>query len=294
MSKARRFLTFPLVRAVITLALFGLLTLLLSLIFTLPGLPEVAIVSEASLALAAVGALALVGRLIERRTMAEIGLWGQRPRRDLVIGFLLGAGLISAVIAALTLAGWYRITGLGWATPATLLGELLRALVLFGFVAVFEETLFRGIIFRAIEDGLGSWVALIASAIFFGAAHLANPGATAFAGLAIALEAGVLLGAAYMLTRDLWLPIGIHWAWNLFEGPIYGTAVSGSSSSSLLTSVTTGPTLWTGGAFGPEAGLVAVTLATLLGIGMLVLAVRRGRLITPAWMRRRPAAARAA
>lgn len=116
-----------------------------------------------------------------------------------------------------------------------------------------------------------------------GAAHLANL-ALGLAGLAKALEAGVLLGAAYMLTRDLWLPIGIHWAWNLFEGPIYGTAVSGSSSTSLLTSVTTGPTLWTGGAFGPEAGLVAVALADAAGHRHAGAGGRRGRLITPAWI----------
>jgi membrane protease YdiL (CAAX protease family) len=291
MSKLRRVLNFPLVRVLITLVVFGVLSAALSLLFALARLPDPALLSEGMLALAAVAALALVAQLVERRTAAEVGLWGPGAPRDLAAGFLIGAALLSLVIGVLALAGWYRVLGLGWATPGEQLAGLLRALLLFLLVAVFEETLFRGIIFRAIEDGLGSWVALVVSAGFFGAAHLANPGASGASAAAIAIEAGLLLGAAYMLTRNLWLPIGIHWAWNLFEGPIYGTAVSGTSGGSLLRSDTAGPEAWTGGAFGPEAGLVAVILATLLGLAMLALAVRRGRLITPAWMRRRAPAA---
>lgn len=287
MLLARRILTFPLVRAAITLVVFGLLAALLSLLVALAGLAGGALVGEGALALAVVVAIALVAWLVERRPLAEAGLWGPRAPRELAAGFAVGAALISVVIGILALAGWYRVEGLGWATPAAQAGGLLRALALFLFVAVFEEALFRGIIFRTLEELLGSWVALLISAALFGAAHLANPAATAASAAAIALEAGLLLGAAYLLTRNLWLPIGIHWAWNLFEGPIYGTAVSGNEMGSLLRSSTTGPETWTGGAFGPEAGLVAVILATLLGALLLEQAIRRGRIVTPDWLRRR-------
>lgn len=296
MALARRIITFPLVRAVITLVVFGLLAALLSLLVALAGLANSALVGEGVLALAVLAAIALVARLIERRPLAAAGLWGPRALRDLGLGLAGGALLISAVIGLLALAGWYRVDGLGWATLPAQLSGLLQALALFLFVAVFEEALFRGVIFRTIEELLGSWAALLLSSALFGAAHLANPAATSASAAAIAIEAGLLLGAAYMLTRTLWLPIGIHWAWNLFEGPIYGTAVSGNDTGSLLRSTTAGPEVWTGGAFGPEAGLVAVILATLAGALLLALAIRRGQLITPAWLRRwgsrlRPSAA---
>jgi uncharacterized protein len=153
-------------------------------------------------------------------------------------------------------------------------------------VAVFEEITFRGLLFRIVEKGLGSWGALLMSAVFFGGAHLGNPGATIGSSIAIALEAGVLLGAIYMATRSLWMVIGVHWAWNYFEGPVFGTQVSGNDIRSLLHSVTDGPVLWTGGAFGPEAGLFAVIAGGIVGAIFIWLAIRRGQIIAPMWARR--------
>jgi CAAX protease family protein len=287
MSVIRRILVFPITRLVITLVVFGLLALLFSLILAIPGVPQSTLFSQLALALAAIGALALVAKAIEGRPLAEVGLSLHRAGRDLLLGFLIGGGLISLVVGTLALAGWYRVTGLGWPAAGKIAVELSLWLVLYLLVAVFEETLFRGIIFRAIEDTLGSWVALASTSLFFGLVHLANPNATLIAGIAIALEAGILLGAAYMLTRSLWLVFGIHWAWNFFEGPIYGTAVSGMDQTSLLRSVMDGPEIWTGGAFGPEAGLVAVIICICAGLVILVLAARHGQVRTPDWMRRK-------
>ena len=135
----------------------------------------------------------------------------------------------------------------------------------------------------------GSWIAIILSALFFGLTHLMNPGATLFGALAIALEAGTLLGAAYMLTRRLWLAIGIHWAWNFFEGPFFGATVSGTGSNAgkaLITSTINGPSIWTGGAFGPEAGLAALLVCLATGPLFLILVLRQKQVITPAWRRR--------
>jgi membrane protease YdiL (CAAX protease family) len=201
------------------------------------------------------------------------------------IGLALGAGIISLVIGLLALFGWYQVIGPGALVGAGVVTNL-SVILLFLLVAVFEEVTFRGLLFRIVENGLGSWGALIVSAIFFGGAHLGNPGATLGSSIAIALEAGVLLGAIYMATRSLWMVIGVHWAWNYFEGPVFGTQVSGNDIPSLLHSVTDGPVLWTGGAFGPEAGLFAVIAGGIVGAIFIWMAIRRGQVIAPMWARR--------
>src|SRR5205823_14343263 len=107
------------------------------------------------------------------------------------------------------------------------------------------------------------------------------------AAVGIALEAGVLLGAAYMLTRSLWLPMGIHAAWNFTQGEIFGVPVSGTTVHGLLRSRLTGSPLLTGNGFGLEASPVAIVSATVAGVLLVVLAVRRGQLVKPWWVRRR-------
>jgi len=150
---------------------------------------------------------------------------------------------------------------------------------------LFEELIFRGILFRQIEAMAGSWVALALTSAFFGAAHLANPDVTWFAAFAIAVEAGVLLGAAYMLTRRLWLAVGIHAAWNFTQGWIFSAPVSGGKAlDGLLFTHRSGPDWLTGGGFGLEASAVAMVVATTAGVVMLVLAIKRGRVIAPRWL----------
>src|SRR6185437_145917 len=143
--------------------------------------------------------------------------------------------------------------------------------------AVGEELAFRGGAFRVLEDSLGTMGALAGSAALFGLLHAVNPGATVVSSAAIALEAGVLLGAAYALTRNLWLPIGIHLGWNFTEGGIFGVSISGGAAAKGLFSVSlVGHTLLTGGQFGPEASIVAIVVCLALAAVLLVLAVQRG------------------
>jgi membrane protease YdiL (CAAX protease family) len=122
----------------------------------------------------------------------------------------------------------------------------------------------------------GTLVALVVSAAIFGLLHAANPGASLVSSASIALEAGVLLGLAYALTRSLWLPIGLHFGWNFTEGGIFGAAVSGGQSHGLVKAAVVGPDLLTGGAFGPEASVVAVVLSLVVSAAMGWLVVRRG------------------
>jgi len=230
-------------------------------------------------ALAVLLAMVLVEWGVERRTLAQLGLGQQGACRDVGWGLLLGTVLMSTVVGVMALAGWYRLVEEG---PESIVEEAKDALAwaaIFAAAGFFEEVAFRGIAFRLLEEWLGSAAALLVSSAFFGLLHGANPHATWFATLAIALEAGVLLGAAYMLTRSLWFATGVHVAWNWIQGPLFGVAVSGTDVDRLLESRVEGPEAWTGGAFGAEAGGVALLLCTTAGLLLLAQAMRQGQWI---------------
>lgn len=216
--------------------------------------------------------IVLVEHFTTGRSPAAIGFDPRPTARDALFGFAVGAGLFSAVILELALAGHYRIVAARF-TP-----ELAVAALFFLLGAALEELLFRGVLFRLIAEWAGMWVALAVSAVFFGAAHAFNPGASWVSSLAIALEAGVLLGAAFVVTGNLWFPIGLHFAWNFCEGPIYGTAVSGHVFyTSLFTAQLGGPSWLTGGTFGPEAGIPAIVTSLIASCVLLARATQRPR-----------------
>jgi uncharacterized protein len=227
--------------------------------------------------------VAMIGveRFAAGKSVAAVGLDPRAAIRDFVLGAALGGALFSIVVLELALGGFYGVVAVHptW--------DLAIAALLFLADAAGEELLFRGVIFRLIEEWSGTWIALAVSAALFGLAHAANPGATWVSSLAIALEAGLLLGGAFVVTRNLWLPIGLHFAWNFFEGPIYGTQVSGHVVlTSALAARVTGPAIFTGGSFGPEAGLAAIVTCLGAAILLLIFAVRRSLIVSPAWKRR--------
>lgn len=211
-------------------------------------------------------------RRTEHRAPDELSRTGAVPA--LARGTLLGVGLFAAVILNIAFLGGYQV--LGWGSPA-------GALALVGFMAaaaVTEELLFRGILFRIVEQWAGTWTALVLTAALFGLAHLFNPHATVWGALAIAIEAGAMLAAAYAATRTLWVPIGLHFGWNYAASAIFGTEVSGNDTpEGLLHAVMNGPTALTGGDFGPEASVYAVLFGAVLTVVFLWLAHRRGRLV---------------
>lgn len=228
----------------------------------------------------AVIAYLLLVRLIERRPASELSL--RRVPRDFGLGALGGLALFSTIIGVLWLAGGFHFTGTDphahW-----VLGLLSAGLG----AGIGEEILFRGVLFRISEEGLGTWAAILISALFFGAAHLGNPHATLWSALAIAIEAGVLLALIYHLTRSLWVTIGVHAAWNFAEGSIYGLPDSGTRADGLLVTTRSGPDWLTGGAFGVEASTVAVVICAVVSIVLLVIAWRRHTIIAPALWRHR-------
>lgn len=161
-------------------------------------------------------------------------------------------------------------------------------LFLAGVQAAFvEELIFRGILFRWLEEFGGSWFALLVTSALFGFAHISNDNATIFSSFAIAMEAGLLLGGAYMLMRNLWLAVGIHFGWNVVQGYIWDVSVSGFDVDGLVEAEATGHELISGGAFGLEASVVALVLATLVGVYFVWLAYQRGEIVKPWWVRRR-------
>jgi hypothetical protein len=148
--------------------------------------------------------------------------------------------------------------------------------------AIFEEILFRGILFRITEEKLGSYWALVISAILFGAMHLANPHSTVLASLGLAIQAGLLLGAAYIFSRNLWFPIAIHFAWNFTQSGIFGVSTSGSNmGKSLLTTKIEGATWFTGGQFGPEGSIQATLFCLVATIVLILLSHKQHKIIKP-------------
>ena len=178
----------------------------------------------------------------------------------LLLGLAVGVVYFILVVGIMWLCGCCSIQQLSWDWNAQ-----IKAFLMFLGVAVGEEVLFRGVVFKWIDKRWGLWVALIVSGLIFGFVHLTNDNATIWSSLAISIEAGLLLGAAYKWSGSLWLPIGIHWTWNYTQGNIFGFAVSGTDAGgTLLQVVPDGPDIITGGAFGAEASIISVVLGLAL------------------------------
>ena len=204
----------------------------------------------------------------------------QHPAQDLPFpklaadtgkGFLIGILYFVVVAGVMWLCGIYKVTGTGTDQPEM----VISAFFMFFGVGVAEEIMFRGVLFRWIDEKWGFPIALAVSALLFGIMHLGQPNATWWSSAAIAIEAGLLLGAAYKWSGTLWLPIGIHWAWNFCQGNVFGFPVSGSDAGvSLIQSAVEGPELLTGGLFGAEASIISVILGLLLSLWFILKIVK--------------------
>lgn len=283
-SHARRIIAFPLVLMVIAIIVFAAGSALgIALLKQLPLHPN----SPWLLANAAIIIVCLLAvfwpffRYVERAPMT---IYARRSwAKELLAGFAGGALLFSAMVAVVYELGGYQVTG--HSGLETLWEPLAGAAIIPAFA---EELFFRGILFRYVEQVAGSWAALALTSILFGGAHFFNPNATWFSSFAIAVEAGVLLGAVYMLTRRLWAAMGLHAAWNMTQGWVFGLPVSGGGGGiGLLNGRLTGSELLTGGDFGLEASLPAVLIATSAGVAILVMAVRSGKVVPPMWAQRK-------
>lgn len=222
-----------------------------------------------------------VVRRTEHRDVTELARGGSR----FAAGALIGAAMFGTVAFHLVFNGGFHINGVG-SVPNTfgVLGFMAAA-------AVTEEVLFRGVLFRIIEEKIGTYLSLLLTGVAFGAIHLFNEDATLWGALAIAVEAGFMLAACFAATRNLWMPIGLHFAWNFLLAGVFGLTSSGNGLGQGLLDVTlSGPEIFTGGEFGPEAGVGAVGAGTLLTLIFLVMAHRRGHIVRPGGRAARTAA----
>ncbi len=226
--------------------------------------------------------MGIAGRFLDHRPFKDFGFhlngsWLLDMGFGLVLGIFLMAGVFLIEWAA------------GWITPSwnvqmdlTFVLSVLAQLVFYLCVGIYEEAMSRGYQLQNLAEGLNfaRWgnhgallIAWITTSVIFGLGHALNPNTTIISTLTLSL-AGIFLGLGYVLTGELAIPIGLHITWNLFQGTVFGFPVSGTNSGPSLVSITQGgPDMWTGGAFGPEAGL--------MGIGAMVV----GSILTLVWVR---------
>jgi uncharacterized protein len=152
--------------------------------------------------------------IVEKRPLSKLA--GAGAAGELGIGAAVGLGLVAVVVGVLWILGYYRIAG------ANVLAVVFVSLANDGAGAFVEEVVLRGIVFRITEQRLGTWVALAISVVLFALLHLASPNATVTSTVVVGVEGGVLLSTAYVLTRRLWLAIGVHFGWDLSQDAIFG------------------------------------------------------------------------
>jgi membrane protease YdiL (CAAX protease family) len=218
---------------------------------------------------ATTGSVYIARRWLDKRSFASLGLQlNSRTFLDILAGIGITFLLMGSIYLLMSVLGWLTFKGFAWEfDPISLVvGNVLLFFVAFVFVAWNEELLSRGYQLQTIASGLNLFWGVVISSAVFGLLHLGNPNATWVSAAGI-FFAGLFLAYGYIRTKQLWLPIGLHLGWNFFEGVVFGFPVSGLDIYPLTRIEVNGPELWTGGAFGPEAGLIvlpALALGSLL------------------------------
>jgi membrane protease YdiL (CAAX protease family) len=212
------------------------------------------------------GSVFLARWLLDRRSISSLGLkLDGKTLPDLLVGIAIPFVMMGFIFAAEYALGWLKVDGFAWQdTPTqTIILYVVGAFIVFVFVGWNEELLSRGYHLQTVASGINLFWGVIISSSVFGLLHLGNPNATWVSAAGI-FFAGVFLAYGFIRTRQLWLPIGLHIGWNFFEGPFFGFPVSGLETFPLIRTTINGPVLWTGGDFGPEAGLIVLP-ALILG-----------------------------
>ena len=238
-------------------------------------------------------------RFFDHASWRVLGI-GLHSRMWLEVGQGLAVGFV--LMTAIVLVGWglgaleIAPAGSSSASSASLLG-ILGAFVILLLASAFEELLFRGYAFQVMIQGIGRLAAVGVTALLFGWAHWSNPNASWLSTINTAL-AGVLLAVAYLETRSLWLPTVLHLSWNFSQGVVYGLPVSGIDFPAHVVTFTAssdsaGPDWLTGGAYGPEGGLL-LTVGVVLAIAWVIWSpwVRAAEEIQPIWLERAVSASR--
>ncbi len=217
----------------------------------------------------------LARRFLDKRSISSLGLkFDKWTAIDIFAGILITFFAMGFIYLIQWGLGWLTFDGFAWETDSllTVLGGTLGMFAVFIVVGWNEELLSRGYHLQTIASGLNLFWGVVLSSTVFGVLHLANPNATWISAAGI-FFAGLFLAYGYLTTKQLWLSIGLHLGWNFFEGVVFGFPVSGLDIYRLMRITIHGPELWTGGAFGPEAGLVVLP-GLLLGAALIFVYAR--------------------
>jgi len=261
-------------RLLIQTLLLVVLGIAASIVPILLGLPLETLNSELVgtliLFIAFTGSVYIARRWLDKRSFASLGL---KLDKQTLLDILAGIGItfvqMGFIFAVMLGVGWLTIEGFAWEVDPTsvIITSVLTFFVVYIFVGWQEELLSRGYHLQTIASGINLFCGVVISSAVFGLLHIFNPGAT-WASTAGIFFAGIYLAYAYIRTKQLWLPIGLHIGWNFFQGVVFGFPVSGTDAYALTRISVHGPELWTGGAFGPEAGLIV--LPSLIVGGFLI------------------------
>jgi len=199
-------------------------------------------------------------RFLDKRSFASLGLSVNKSAvLDVFVGVFISAFIMAIIYAIEFMTGWVKFEGFAWEVDSakTVIVNLFLFLFIFITVGWNEELLSRGYHLQTLASGTNMFWGVLISSSVFGLAHLGNPNATWVSAAGI-FFAGLFLAYGYLRTGQLWLSIGLHIGWNFFEGVIFGFPVSGLDIYRLIRHQIHGPEIWTGGAFGPEAGLIVL------------------------------------
>ena len=230
--------------------------------------------------LSVVAAYIFMLRIVDKRKAVQLPFVLDGIIPETAIGFVIGSTIISLVIGCAAILGCYRIVG-----PNNY-SDLVVPLIFLYFASASEEIICRGYVFQRLERSWGTAIAIVIASIVFGFSHMIGTSQIPLterllACACLVIESGLLYNAAYLYRRRLWLPIGIHWAWNYLQGPIYGMPVSGLVYwIPMIKAKATGAAMITGGSWGPEAGLPSFVIRTFIGVFFIIVAYRQGMFIS--------------
>ena len=240
--------------------------------------PLIGLAFIALYAFVSVGVVWIFRRAIDKRPLQTLGLQRDRAAiKEFAAGFAFAVAAWVVIFAASLALGAASIVAFAWQTrdAFAIFGALAFGLLLNVCVGIVEEMDARGYVLQNLAEGVGALPAILISSFYFGALHWLNPGAGAASTLGI-FVAGILLAAGYYATRRLWFPMGMHAAWNFAQGPLFGFPVSGTAMGGLTQLKITGADWLMGGAFGPEAGALALAVEIVM-IAILIWWGRRNR-----------------
>lgn len=216
-------------------------------------------------------------RIFDKKRLDEIGLHsGRNIGKEILSGVLIALSIMSLILIAELFFHWIEILGFSWQyrSFSAIMASLYVYIISCLSVAFMEEVFIRGYLFYKLEKAFGTGASLIVTSCIFGLLHLMNPTGRGWALFVIPFSlslAGFLFGFSYLYKRSLWIPIGLHFTWNLFEYNIYGLTNISKERSVFLVTKLTGPEIWVGlpnSSFGPEVGLLGIT-GIIIGMAIL-------------------------